>query len=135
MHPRSEIRTVLRTMLAHSFPTWTVLRAWTQNIDPSALPAVAVFTPRETQRQDGVRSYSAETEVFVQMRRSGGDDLEDTLDDDSTLIECCVMPVLLEIDEHAQLVSTDIDIGTEGEHRIGKLNMAFRTMRLFDKTY
>lgn len=134
-HPRTGIRADLRAALQAALPGWTVLRAWTKNIDSTTLPAVAVFTPSERQGQDAVRNYTAETDVLVQLRREGGDALEDELDADSILVEAAVMPPLLAIDAHAMLISTEVDIDGSGEQRIGKMNLVFRTQRLITKPY
>ncbi|UWQ59964.1 hypothetical protein K3722_07490 [Leisingera caerulea] len=108
----------------------TVLVSWAQSVDAETLPVLGVFTPRERSRKASSTDVLRDTDVAVQLRRAGGDELEDLLDDDSALIEALVLPVLAAhgAGDH-QLELTDIEISGEGARRIGKLNMTFRAAR------
>jgi hypothetical protein len=132
MHPRSIIRRDVRAALVADvyFTGWTVLKSWGQSIDTDTLPAVGVFTPREQVRRGAVNQVTRDTDVAIQARRQGGDDLEDALDDDSEKIETLVLGVLgaLAVSEY-ELTSTDIDINHDGAQRVGRLNMIFRATR------
>ncbi|UWQ77609.1 hypothetical protein K3725_09765 [Leisingera sp. S132] len=132
MHPRSVLRKALRDAVsaAPEFSGVTVLKAWVNNVDPKALPAFGVFTPRELSRKSDATQVLRATDVVVQYRCEGIEDLEDNLDDVSALIEALVLPVLADHGEgDHQLESTDIDMSGEGSRRIGKLNMTFRAVR------
>ncbi|MVO14811.1 hypothetical protein [Parasedimentitalea huanghaiensis] len=132
MHPRSKLRKDVRDAVVAEpgFSGLTVLAAWASSIDPETLPALGVFTPREVSRKADATSVLRATDVAVQYRCQGGDDLEDSLDNISVQIEALVLPVLAEIGagDH-QLETTDIDISGDGARRVGKLNMIFRVAR------
>jgi hypothetical protein len=128
-HLRTSLRVAVRDGLsgAAALSEFTVLRAWGQNIDTDALPALGVFIPRELIAGADVSQQLRVPEIVVQVRRAGGDDLEDLLDADAAAIEPVVEAILAAAvsGEHG-LASTDIDISGEGKSRVGKMNLMFR---------
>lgn len=132
MHPRGILRRDVRAAIEADagFAEAKVLVSWAQKVDADSLPVLGVFTPRERSRKIASTDVLREADVAVQLRRAGGDELEDQLDDDSALLEALVLPVLAAhgAGDH-QLELTDIDISGEGARRIGKLNMTFRASR------
>lgn len=128
-HFRTTLRVAVRDGLAAApaLSGFTVLRAWGQNIDADALPALGVFIPRELVAVSDVSQQLRVPEIVVQVRRAGGDDLEDLLDADAAAIEPVVEAILAAAGtgEHG-LASTDIDISGEGKARVGKMNLMFR---------
>lgn len=131
-HPRGVLRASLRTALAASaaLDGVEILQSWAQNVDADLLPVAGVFTPREVSDPVDTTRVARTTDVVVMLRRSGGDTLEDALDDDSAAIEAAVMPVLRDFGAGVyQLASTDISIDGQGKKRIGQIDMIFRAAR------
>jgi len=132
MHYRASLRAAVRAALSAdiAFADVTVIEGWHQSFDEDAMPAIAVFTPREEVERQGVRSKSRTVDVVVQLRSLGGAALEDELDDRSGAIELVVLPVLESLTADAWISVTDVEIDGQSGRRIGKLNVVFRAVRL-----
>ncbi|TYB83967.1 hypothetical protein [Oceaniovalibus sp. ACAM 378] len=126
-HYRSEYRTAVRTALKASseFAEFTIMSAWAQKIDAETLPVMGVATPREGKQRDSLESSARETTVIVALKRQGGEDIEDVLDDDSAVIERLVLSALEADGQDCQLVDTEIDLDGGGARRVGTLIMRF----------
>lgn len=106
----------------------TVYRSWSNSIGRDELPAIGVATPRETARGATGNSVDRETTLNVQYVQSGGDDLDDHLDEISAVIEPLVLSTLAGF-ELFDLNSTDIEISGEGETLTGRLTLTFSATR------
>lgn len=131
MHPRAELRAAVRAALkgSEAFGEFTILRAWSRDIDPTHLPCVLVATPSEPNRYVSGDQVNRETELRISIRRQGGDDLDDILDTDSADLEALILPILAERSATYGLQQTEIAVHAEGSPRIGKLDMAFSLTR------
>ncbi|MBJ2150635.1 hypothetical protein [Paracoccus sp. IB05] len=129
-HYRSQIRAALKLALQVNshFAGFTLKSAWAQNIDAETLPVMGVATPRETKDQDALDSAERGITAIIVLKRLGGDDLEEVLDDDSVPVENLGLATLRTLSFGAVLESTDIDIAGSAEQRIGTLTMVFRVV-------
>ena len=136
MHIRGRMRQGLRQAVSASadFGGWTVLKSWGQNLSDEDLPALGVFTPRETTSRFDGDGVERTTTVIVQARLKGNDELEDALDETSDWITALALPVLDGEGEDADLLSADFDISGEGSSRIGKIELMFRVTRYVEET-
>jgi hypothetical protein len=126
---RSAVRTAAG--LAAAFDGFTVLTQWGQQIDPEALPGLAVFTPRETSTRAAAGSYQRATDVVVLIRRAGAAALEDDLDGDAAAAEAMVLAALEALaPDDVEFLSAETDIPAAGETRIGNLTLTFRVLQL-----
>lgn len=131
-HPRGTIRAAVRAALAGSarFAGFTDLRAFSRDVDPTHYPFFVVMTPRELTEMAAPGAVTRATDVLVGVRRLGGDELEDLLDEDSAEIEALVLPVLAANGgELFGLETTETDVNADGSRRIGGINMTFRVVR------
>lgn len=131
---RTAIRSALKAALLADprFSGWAPLRGWSQAIEAANLPALGVFTPRETKSREGVRTYRTGTEVSVLVKRAGGATLEDDLDADADAIEAMALVILDGIAEDVELSQTETDIPGAGEARVGTMMLTFRVLSLPD---
>ena len=127
MHRRSQYRAAVRAALVAEpvFAGFTVLSAWSQNIDKDTLPVLGVATPSETKDVDTLGSATVDTQLVVVAKVSGGEDLEDALDDLSEPIELAVIGVLDDEERQCQLRMTDTVLDGAGEKRVGTITMTF----------
>jgi hypothetical protein len=105
-----------------------VYRSWAHSLGKSDAPAIGVATPRETVRGATGGSVDRDTALIVQYVQTGGDELDDHLDDVSAVIEPLVLGVLSGFDLF-EITSTDIDISGEGETLTGRLTLTFSATR------
>lgn len=126
-HYRAGYRAAVRAAMAGSaqFDGFTVMSAWAQNIDADTLPVFGVATPHEGKQREAEDSSARDTTVKVAVKRTGGDDLEDVLDDDSAIVEQLVLAVLDTDDAPCLLTDTQIELDGGGARRIGTLIMNF----------
>lgn len=136
MHFRGQMRQDLRQALSDSsdFQEWTVLKSWGQNLSDENLPAVGVFTPRETTQRFDADGPQHSTIVVIQARLRGNDDLEDLMDDAGDLLAEVALPVLENAADEADLTETALDVSGEGSARIGKIELMFRVTRYAEET-
>lgn len=114
------------------FGGWTAMSAWARDYDPSLLPAFAVATPQERSVAAAVDTIRRETDLVVQFRQEGGDDLEDTMDADSAAAEAAILTAFEALASpfaDMEIVSSDTTIEGDGAMRIGHLNLQFRVTR------
>lgn len=125
-HTRKIIRHTVRAAILSSarFCTFKKISPWVKAPDASQLPAYAVATPREPVRRSSKSGTYRTTNVIVFVKRTGGEDLEDTLDVDSEYLETTVIAALKPIGlQDLELI--EIDINSEGAERVGTLAMTF----------
>lgn len=137
-HPRVAYRAAIRAAfeVAPGLAGVTVVKAWRFPRDTDGLPAIGVATPRE--RVDGSTGSSVDrvVEIAVVLKVVGGDDLEDTLDAYSEVIEAEVIDVLAALDPQPPLyglTTIDTSIEADANQRVGHLDMRFEATRFADE--
>lgn len=106
-----------------------VLSAWTQALDPTALPVIGISVPSE-QRDAAAHDTDAQefrAIVVVKIAHKGGDDtdLEDALDNAAEALIAPIETALITETRDAALISSAIDITGSGSPRIGTLTLTF----------
>lgn len=129
-HPRSDMRSRVRAALAASsdLPGVTIYRSWAHSIGRTQTPAIGVATPGERVRGSTGNSVDRDTALVVQYAATGGEDLDDHLDDISAVIEPLVLGALAGSDLF-EITATDIEISGEGEVLTGRLSLTFSATR------
>lgn len=127
-HYRSDYRNQAREALAAEsrFAGFTVLKVWPGSIDADSLPVLGVLTPQDRSERDSQVSTSRQTLLQVAVRRIGGEDVEDILDEDSALIEAIVISALRRRDVACVLEDTSVVSNSESRQFVGTLIMSFR---------
>lgn len=132
MHARAALRQSVRdAIVAHErFADFTLVRRWSSSIDAATLPAFMVATPEEQPRRVAVGQVNRLIELRVSLRRLGGDDLDDVLDDDSAILETIVLPLLEEVAPgEFDLTLIETKVNEEANKSLGMLDMAFSVVR------
>lgn len=126
-HYRSDIRALARTALvAHPrFASFTAPRVWPGAVDAASLPVIGVLTPQDSSRMETLTSTERKTLMQVAVRRKGADEVEDTLDEDSELIEAIVLAAIRAQSRFCFLRETSVVSNTDGIQNIGTLVMTF----------
>ena len=126
-HYRSDIRTLARAaLLAHPrFDDFTSPKVWPGAVDVDSLPVIGVLTPQDSSRMESFTSTERKTLMQVAVRRAGGDDVEDALDDDSELIEAIILAAIRVENRFCFLRETSVVSNTDGSRNIGTLVMTF----------
>ncbi|SCY61571.1 hypothetical protein [Paracoccus tibetensis] len=129
-HYRSTYRAVVRAALAATpaLAGITVLRVWPGSIDAAALPILGVLTPQEPSVLDSQNSSERRTLLQVALRREGGEDIEDRLDEDSAVIEALVLAALRSPEIGVALEETTIVSHSQSRAYVGTLVMSFRVL-------
>ena len=127
-HYRSEYRARAREAIAAvpSFAGVTVLRVWNGTIDFVTLPVVGVVTPQERVEEPRPASATRRTVLQVAVRRAGGDDVEDRLDQDSETIEALILSTFAPLNGQPILEETSVITKAEGHTNVATLVMSFR---------
>lgn len=126
-HYRGQIRTATRLALEHCphFAGIPMILAWSTSLDVDSLPVLAVMTPSETKGDAARGSSERIVTLQVMLRRLGGDDIEDSLDLDSSVLEGAVLDALRTQNWGAELQATEVSIDQAGIGRVGSLDMKF----------
>jgi len=132
-HIRTRLRMDVRAALVVAMidVTWPQ-RHWGKE-HVSDLPRGGVATPRTRNDLIDVGSVNRAIDLIVVLKREGGDDIEDILDADSTLIERAVLPVLEGYSTDFGLVETQIAPDGRGSTTVGELSMLFRVVTITDE--
>lgn len=127
-HYRSTFRAAARAALAAHprFSSVNVLRVWPGSVDAATLPVLGILTPNEPSARDTQRSVTRRTLLQVALRREGGDDIEDVLDEDSALIEALILGALRSQDVRCVLEETSLVSHSQSRAYVGTLVMSFR---------
>ena len=127
-HYRATYRKTASDALVASsrFAGFTLLSAWAQRIDADTLPVMGVATPDEASTDAGLDLKQIDTTLIVAVSRSGGDDLEDLLDEDSSAVEDAVVAAVSTPETPCVLQHTTVKI--EGQQRVGMLTMTFHIL-------
>lgn len=110
-----------------------IISAWAQNIDARALPAVGVATPAEQREAIGQGTDQATITAVVVIKRSGGDDLEDILDDDAEALIPAIQAALKTTTRDCALATSAVDLNGAGSPRIGTLTLTFQLILFADR--
>ena len=122
-----ELRSAVRTALeGDAYFADFAFDDWGRNGDDKRLPKIGIFTPRRTPRTVGVGKRQETVDLTVAVKRSGGEDLEDELDDDAAKIDEIVTPVLNALADDADLSSVENDVPGIGDTRIATCLVTFR---------
>lgn len=127
-HYRSEYRAAARAALAAHprFRGFTVMKVWPGSVDDATLPVIGVLTPQEPTERDSQKSTTRRTLLQIALRRLGDDDVEDTLDEDSAVIEAVIIAALRSSELRCQLEDTSIVSHSGSRTFVGTLVMSFR---------
>lgn len=127
-HYRSEYRATARAALAAHprFTDVTILKVWPGSVDDETLPVLGVLTPQEPCAADTHKSTTRRTLMQIALRRLGGDEVEDLLDEDSEIIEAIIIAALRRPDLRCVLEETSVVTGSQGYSFVGTLVMGFR---------
>ena len=106
--------------------TLTTISAWTGNIPAKMLPVFGVVTPQERATPSTHSSMERSTLLQVVIKRLGGDELEDTLDEDADAVEAAICAAIG--GRGVQCLPEDITVALngDGEQRVGTLISTFR---------
>ncbi|WP_017999923.1 hypothetical protein [Paracoccus sp. N5] len=126
-HYRSDARALARTaLIAHPrFAAFTAPKVWPGAIDAESLPVIGVLTPQDSSRMESFTSTERKTLMQVAVRRKGGDEVEDILDDDSEVIEAVVLAAIRAQNRFCFLRETSLVSNTDGARNVGTLVMTF----------
>lgn len=127
-HYRTEYREKARAALAAHprFQDFTVMKVWPGSVDDTTLPVIGVLTPQEPSERDSQRSTTRRTLLQIALRRLGDEDVEDTLDEDSAIIEALILAGLRSREIRCQLEETTIVSHSGSRTFVGTLVMSFR---------
>lgn len=127
-HYRSEFRALVREALSATprLSGVTVMRVWPGSIDAATLPVIGVLTPQERSAPDTQTTTTRGTLLQVALRRIGHEEVEDTLDADSAVVEAVVVAALRQPGRNCVLEETSIVSNSDAHAFVGTLVMSFR---------
>ncbi|MFL2777742.1 MAG: hypothetical protein ACJZ88_00110 [Paracoccus marcusii] len=127
-HYRSKYRRLARAALAaHPHFTGVDVRAvWPGSVSDEDLPVMGVLTPQELSKRDTQKTSVKRTLMQVALRRIGGDEIEDQLDDDSAVVEAVIVAALRSCSTSCVLEDTSTVSNGGGRANVGTLVMSFR---------
>jgi hypothetical protein len=132
---RADLKTVIDGLIAAGQPLAgaRVISAWAQNIDANALPAVGIATPSEQRAALSQETDQATITAVVVIKRRGGDDLEDDLDDDAEALIPAIEAGLKTTTRDCALTTSAVDINGAGSPRVGTLTLTFQMITFADR--
>lgn len=132
MHSRQTIRDLIRTTLVTAFgASATVLSGRITKLDEANLPAVLVYTKKETSNFDrlGYASLRRELNVAIEIvALANYDAIDNVLDALAVTVEVALGGSAIKgptIDD-MELISTDFDNDTTGDKAIGRCAMVYK---------
>lgn len=131
-HYRSAYRAqAMAALIGHArFAAFTAPKVWSGALDVESLPVLGVVTPQEGFRMESFTTCERKTVLQVVIRRAGGDDVEERLDEDSTFVEALVTGALRKQNQFCFLRETSIVSNADGARTIGTLVMGFEITSL-----
>ena len=121
--------------VAPRFAAMTQISAWAQSVDTESLPCFGVATPEEVKETAEVSGLSRrDLTLVLSLRRLGGDDIEDALDDDAEAAEAAIIAALLGDNQICDLRRTAVTVNGDGRARIGALTLTFMVTYWTDDT-
>ena len=125
-HYRKDLRNAAKAALAShaDYSGHTHVSIFEKSLDHKSLPFIAVGTPRERRQTTSLSEQDAAIDLVFILKRKGGDDLEDLLDDESAVIEDLLIEALGGPGQ-TQLNETLVAVDGAGESRVGSLTMTF----------
>ncbi|MFB9223258.1 hypothetical protein [Paracoccus cavernae] len=131
-HYRSNYRVqAMAALTGHTrFADFTAPKVWSGSVDTQSLPVLGVLTPQEGFRMESFTTSERKTLMQIAIRRAGGDDVEDILDEDSAFVEALVTGALRQQNQFCFLRETSIVSNADGARNIGTLVMGFEITSL-----
>ncbi|WP_312530214.1 hypothetical protein [Paracoccus sp. (in: a-proteobacteria)] len=131
-HYRSDYRAQAMAALTGNarFSAFTAPKVWSGSVDVDSLPVLGVLTPQEGFRMESFTTSERKTLMQIAIRRAGGDDVEDILDEDSAFVEALVTGALRQTNQFCFLRETSIVSNADGAKNIGTLVMGFEITSL-----
>ena len=125
---RSDYREVARDALeaAPRFSGIPIERSWAGNIDDDSLPILGVVTASEGVQPGSSGQFQRSTLLQVVIKRKGGEEIEDTLDDDAEAIEAAVFAALMTPGTQCFPADISFAINGSGRMRTGTVVVGFR---------
>lgn len=102
------------------------IRAWGESLDIDTLPVLGVVTPNEDAKPAAHGQFERGTLMQVVLKRTGGETLEDEIDEDAAAIEAAVVGALLSASLQCFPESLSTVTSGEGQRRIGTAVVNFR---------
>lgn len=132
---RADLKTVIDSLIDLGGPLAgaQIISAWAQNIDAKALPAVGVATPTEQRAPLSQDTDQATIAAVVVIKRAGGDDLEDILDDDAEALGPVIEAGLKTTTRDCAMTTSAVDINGTGSPRVGTLTLTFQLILFADR--
>ncbi|CUH66815.1 hypothetical protein TG4357_02656 [Thalassovita gelatinovora] len=125
-HYRTDIRKQALTLVSGlpELQGYTCKAHFPKSISDKDLPVVAVGTPRERRHGDGLDSQEAQIDLIVVVKKKGGADIEDELDEIGNVIEDLL---IAQMGANGELETTEISTAVDGagETRVGTLVITF----------
>ena len=122
---RAAVKAAIAADPAFAGVTW--LSAWAQKgITPASLPVIGVATPGERSKPASHGTFEKGTLLLVQLKREGGADIEDLIDEDGAAIERVVITALQTRGQQCLLEEISTSVNDEGARRIGTVSASFR---------
>ncbi len=137
MSHRKALRDAARTAMeaAPYFAGWESIRQWSQVTDADSLPAFTVATPQERSASAAKDTLQRSVELTVSMKREGGADLEDLMDEDAMAAEIVVMAAVAALQPltfYAEPSSTRTQVAGDGRRRIGSIDVVITCQVMTD---
>lgn len=107
------------------FADWTAAWAWSQTLDADQLPIYAVATPQERREPDAHEVARCDLTLVVILKRLGGEDIEDLLDEAGDAAESAVIAAIRTPHVQCELSNTGVKIDGSGGQRVGTLDLTF----------
>ncbi len=128
MNGRIQMRQIARAALAADprMGLLTQIGAWEARPDASQLPLLMVVTPVERANQATISAFERSTVLQVGVKRLGGGELEDLLDEDADAIERAIYLAFRGANISCLPEEVTVTLNTDGENSIGTLISSFR---------
>lgn len=128
MNGRIRFRQIARAALAADprMGSFSQISAWEARPDADRLPLLMVVTPMEKATQATLSNFERSTVLQVGVKRLGGEDLEDLLDEDADAVEGAICRAFQEAAIICLPEEVTVTINTDGEQAVGTLISSFR---------
>lgn len=106
--------------------SYTQVSAWSVlGLDPDALPAYGVATPDESRELDAHSMDRNQCQLIVAIKRTGGEDIEDEMDEDADAASAAVHAALRDGSRGCDLTRTQSKVDAQGTTRAGSVELVF----------
>lgn len=118
---------------AARFASWRAVSAWQVfGLDETALPAYGLATPDETHEADSHSTVRNRCQLVLALKRTGGDLIEDDLDDDADAAASAIQAALRGPSRSCYLTQTNTKIDASGIKRAGSVELTFTVIYWVD---